>query len=53
MAIRSIAESWAQNPVWSQIMTVDGINLGMCMEFDLTPHLVRAWHLADSQETPA
>jgi glycosyltransferase involved in cell wall biosynthesis len=53
MAIRSIAESWAQHPVWSQIMTVDGINLGMCMEFDLTPHLVRAWHLADSQETAA
>ena len=40
---RRVAENWAEHPVWRDVMTVEGINLGTCMAFDLTPHLVRAW----------
>lgn len=49
-SVRQIAASWAEVPEWAEAMTVDGINLGAGMDFDLTPHLIKAWLSAREPE---
>ncbi len=47
--IRRVAKTWALDPIWRQIMTVNGLNLGQLMEFEISPGLVRAWLKANTE----
>ncbi|NNE71350.1 MAG: glycosyltransferase [Rhodothermales bacterium] len=49
-SVRQIAATWADVPAWADAMTVDGINLAAGMDFDLTPHLIKAWLTAREPE---
>jgi glycosyltransferase involved in cell wall biosynthesis len=51
--IRRVARTWAKDPIWERVMTVDGLNLGELMEFDISPGLVRGWLNANESEPVA